>query len=138
MKELLEKNAKKIKKADYSYQAFEDLYYMCREAMKTDTALGVEYLKWLSSECEKAVRYIKTNPSIFQIGNMFGFALFGGAGENRTPVRKHINRNFSGRRLLFRRYAIFLPRTQAVTRSGWVASLYMARAKLTALTFTTG
>ena len=56
MRELLEKIAEKIKKADYSYQAFEDLYYMCREAMKTDIPLAVEYLKWLSDECESAIR----------------------------------------------------------------------------------
>ena len=31
----------------------------------------------------------------------FGFALFGGAEGNRTPVRKQLGKNFSGRSLLF-------------------------------------
>ncbi len=55
MKELLEKILEKIKKAPYAYQAYEDLYFMCRETMKTDISLGVKYLKRLSAECEKAM-----------------------------------------------------------------------------------
>ncbi len=55
MKQLLEKISEKIKKADYSYQPYEDLYYMCKETMKTDIPLGVKYLKWLSAECEKTI-----------------------------------------------------------------------------------
>ena len=55
MRQLLEKISEKIKKADFSYQAYEDLYFMCKEAMKEDVPLGVEYLKWLSGECEKAI-----------------------------------------------------------------------------------
>lgn len=31
----------------------------------------------------------------------FGFALFGGGGESRTPVRKQLDWNFSGRSPLF-------------------------------------
>lgn len=56
MKELLEKILEKIKKTPYAYQTYEDLYFMSREAMKTDISLGVKYLKLLSAECEKAMR----------------------------------------------------------------------------------
>ena len=55
MEQLLEKILEKIKKTPYSLQMYEDLYYMCREAMKTDTALGVKYLKSLSEECERTI-----------------------------------------------------------------------------------
>ena len=39
----------------HDYQSCEDLYYMSKEAMKTDIHLGVEYLKLLSTECEKTI-----------------------------------------------------------------------------------
>ena len=42
---------------------------------------------------------IKANPS--PKGNGFAFNLFGGAEGNRTPVRKQLGKNFSGRSLLF-------------------------------------
>lgn len=29
---------------------------MCKEVMNTDVPLGVEFLKFLSAECEKAIR----------------------------------------------------------------------------------
>ena len=67
MEELLEKILQKIKKTPQDTQACEDLYYMSREAMKTDTALGVRYLKVLSeiietaipgAETEKALRFL--------------------------------------------------------------------------------
>lgn len=57
MRTLLETIYQKVKKA-HEYQSMEDLYYMSKEAMKTDTALGVEFLKLLSAECEKAMRDI--------------------------------------------------------------------------------
>ena len=38
------------------------------------------------------------NPNAFPMGNKFGFFLFGGAEGSRTPVRKHFDRTFSGRR----------------------------------------
>lgn len=41
---------------------------------------------------------IKANPKqCFTKNKVFGFALFGGGGENRTPVRKTIPSAFSGR-----------------------------------------
>ena len=54
MRNLLETICKKAKAA-HAYQPMEDLYFMCREAMKTDVGLGVEYLKLLSAECERAM-----------------------------------------------------------------------------------
>lgn len=54
MRNLLETIYKKAKAA-HAYQPMEDLYFMCREAMKTDVGLGVEYLKLLSAECERAM-----------------------------------------------------------------------------------
>lgn len=56
MKQLLEKILEKIKKAPSDYQAYEDLYFMCLEAMESDVELGVEVLKKLSLECERAIR----------------------------------------------------------------------------------
>lgn len=42
---------------------------------------------------------MKTNPTqCLTKKNEFGFALFGGAEGSRTPVRKHFDRTFSGRR----------------------------------------
>lgn len=54
MRQLLETIYEKVR-ADHAYQSMEDLYYMSKEAMKNDTALGVEYLKLLSVECERAM-----------------------------------------------------------------------------------
>lgn len=70
MTQILEKIAEKIKKEPYAYRMFEDLYYMCRETMKEDISLGVEYLKWLSAECEKAI----CNPDLTekQVQELFG------------------------------------------------------------------
>lgn len=55
MRNLLETIYEKTK-AGYAYQSMEDLYYMSKEAMKTDVALGVEFLKLLSTECERVMR----------------------------------------------------------------------------------
>ena len=55
MRKLLETIFEKIKKS-HEYQSMEDLYYMSKEAMKTDSDLGVEFLKLLSAECEKTMR----------------------------------------------------------------------------------
>lgn len=70
MEQLLGKILEKIKKTPYSFQAYEDLYYMCKETMKTDNPLAVKYLKLLSEECEKAIR----NPSLTerQLQEVFG------------------------------------------------------------------
>ena len=55
MEKLLSKILEKIKKDAYLFRTWEDLLYMCKEAMKEDIALGVKYLKLLSAECEKAI-----------------------------------------------------------------------------------
>lgn len=55
MRNLLETIYEKVK-AGHAYQSMEDLYYMSKEAMKNDVALGVEFLKLLSAECERAMR----------------------------------------------------------------------------------
>ena len=46
MRQLLETIYEKVR-VDRSYRPMEDLYYMSKEAMKTDIALGVEFLKLL-------------------------------------------------------------------------------------------
>ena len=56
MKELLIKIFEKIKKEPFSYQSFEDLYFICLEVMKMDIDFSVRYLKLLSAECEKAIK----------------------------------------------------------------------------------
>ena len=48
MKELLEKILAEIKKTPGGMTADEDLYHICIETKKTDTGLGVKYLKLLS------------------------------------------------------------------------------------------
>ena len=55
MEQLLSKILEKIKKDAYLFQTWEDLLYMCKEAMKTDISLGVRYLKLLSAECERGI-----------------------------------------------------------------------------------
>ena len=54
MEKLLENNLCKVRNS-YEYQSMEDLYYMSKEAMKNDIALGVEFLRLLSAECERAM-----------------------------------------------------------------------------------
>ena len=56
MEELLRKILEKIKKGPFNYQSYEDLYYICLEALKTDTALGTAYLKPLSEQCEYVIK----------------------------------------------------------------------------------
>lgn len=55
MEKLLKKILTVIKKKPDSSQAYEDLYYMCEEAMKTDEALAVKYLKLLSQVIENRI-----------------------------------------------------------------------------------
>ena len=55
MEQLLSKILEKIKKDAYLFRTWEDLLYMCKEAMKTDISLGVRYLKLLSAECERGI-----------------------------------------------------------------------------------
>lgn len=61
MKELLEKILAEIKKNPDGTQAYEDLYYMSKEAMKTDEALGVEYLKLLSELIQNQISATKSD-----------------------------------------------------------------------------
>lgn len=58
MEKLLEKIAEKIKRAPYDYQAHEDLYSVAQEALKTDKALGVTWLKWVSGRCERLIPHL--------------------------------------------------------------------------------
>lgn len=55
MEKLLETILESIKKSPYAYQAYEDLYAMCKEAMKDNVKLGVKYLKLLSQEVERGI-----------------------------------------------------------------------------------
>lgn len=64
MKELLEKILAEIKKNPDGTQAYEDLYYMSKEAMKTDEALGVKYLKILSELIEKRIPVAKSDKDL--------------------------------------------------------------------------
>lgn len=64
MEHLLEKIFRKIKKTPGDYQAYEDLYYMCKDRMKNDTVLGVKYLTLLSAECENIIPTIKDEKKI--------------------------------------------------------------------------
>lgn len=68
MRQLLETIYEKVR-ADHSYRPMEDLYYMSKEAMKTDIALGVGFLKLLSTECERAIQ--DRSLSIGQIRQIF-------------------------------------------------------------------
>ena len=66
---------------------------------------------------------------------MGGPFAFGGAEGNRTPVRKHFKRNFSGRRRLFwESYSLFPSALSTVKRTHQVASLFMVSSKLCLLT----
>lgn len=49
MEKLLEKIFSKIKKTPSDTRGYEDLYFMCKETMKTDIPLGIKYIKLLSS-----------------------------------------------------------------------------------------
>ena len=59
MKKLLETIYNKLVTSSYEYQLYEDLYYMSKEAMKTDISLGVKYLKKLSVRIESVISKIK-------------------------------------------------------------------------------
>ncbi len=55
MQELLKTIYEKIKNESFNYQAYEDLYLISKETIRTDTDLGVKYLKSLSIKCERAI-----------------------------------------------------------------------------------
>lgn len=53
--DILEKILEKIKRQSDDIQAYEDLYFMCKEKMKTDTQTAVKYLKILSEMLENKI-----------------------------------------------------------------------------------
>ena len=53
--DILEKILEKIKRQSDDIQAYEDLYFMCKEKMKTDTQTAVKYLKILSEMLESKI-----------------------------------------------------------------------------------
>lgn len=55
MKNLLEQILAEIKRSPGTTKPYEDLYYICRETMKTDIPLGVKYLKLLSEAIENQI-----------------------------------------------------------------------------------
>lgn len=55
MEKLLEKIFSKIKKTPSDTRGYEDLYFMCKETMKTDIPLGIKYIKLLSSAIENQI-----------------------------------------------------------------------------------
>ena len=67
MEELLEKILEKIKKEPDLFRCKEDLYFICKEALKTDTELGVKYLKKLSDILEEAIPHASDD----MIGKLF-------------------------------------------------------------------
>lgn len=50
MEKLIQKIAEKIKKEPESFRAYEDLYHVACEAMQTNKAFGLQWLKWLAEE----------------------------------------------------------------------------------------
>lgn len=56
MRELLERIYLKSKTVVFGYKEYQDLYDICRETMKTDVPLAVEYLKKLNFLCENTIR----------------------------------------------------------------------------------
>lgn len=99
MEELLRKIFWKIKKDPEDMQAYRDLLNICRETMKTDVHLAVEYLENLSDWIEEIIPGIK---DIGKMREMFSFhreVVFTGAREsfhlcllavewNRDPDKK--------------------------------------------------
>lgn len=99
MEELLRKIFWKIKKDPEDMQAYRDLLNICRETMKTDIPLAVEYLEKLSDWIEEIIPGIK---DIGKMREMFSFhreVVFAGAREsfhlcllavewNRDPDKK--------------------------------------------------
>ena len=55
MRALLKKISEKIKKAPGDFRGYEDLYFMCLDGFEDNTDVCVEYLKWLSGACARAV-----------------------------------------------------------------------------------
>lgn len=55
MRALLEKISEKIKRTPRDFRGYEDLYFMCLDGFEDNTDVCVEYLKWLSGACARAV-----------------------------------------------------------------------------------
>lgn len=81
MEELLEKILGEVKKGG-SYQAYEDLYHICLEAMKTNVKLAVKYLVALSGECERAIVEGQSGEFIKQIYALHKRVLLAAAPEH--------------------------------------------------------
>ena len=55
MEEVLKQICQQIQNTPEEFRPYEDLYYMCKETMKTDIPLGVRYLKRLSDNLEEII-----------------------------------------------------------------------------------
>jgi predicted phage terminase large subunit-like protein len=99
MEILLQKISEKIKKDPHYYQAYEDLLAICRETMKTNVPLAVEYLEWLSDELEKLIPTIKDIDDMRRMFALHREVVFAGAKHsfhccllavewNRDPEKK--------------------------------------------------
>ena len=64
MKKLLKQIYTEVDKNPSGTKAYEDLYYMSKEAMKTDEDLGVKYLKLLSEKIEKQIPKVKSDKDL--------------------------------------------------------------------------
>jgi len=70
MEELLKQICQQIQKTPDVIQPYEDLYYMCKEAMKTDTELAVKYLKLLSADLEETIPIMPDEKKIMAFFNL--------------------------------------------------------------------
>jgi predicted phage terminase large subunit-like protein len=98
MKQLLSKILEKLKKTP-TIEVFQDLYYMCLEAKKTDEKLAKKYFILLSDECENAIAsgtmddcikdLFALHKKVVDAGAVLSFHLFLIAEEwNREPEKK--------------------------------------------------
>lgn len=70
MKDLLDKILLEVRNNPGGTKAYEDLYYICRETMKTDISLGVRYLKCLSDSIERVMPMIENENDLRFIFNL--------------------------------------------------------------------
>ena len=66
MEKVLIKIAEKMKK-DPSLRVFKDMYDFCREVLKTDIPLAVQYLVMLSEELDQAIPSGKFDKDIVEL-----------------------------------------------------------------------
>jgi predicted phage terminase large subunit-like protein len=99
MKVLLQKIFEKIKKDPEDIRAYRDLLNICRETMKTDIPLAVEYLENLSDWIEEIIPGIKDIGKMREMFSLHREVVFAGAREsfhlcllavewNRDPDKK--------------------------------------------------